>query len=123
MTNDNSCQSDGSEPPESCLSPVPAFAPMAKFATESHHRHFHPPAIRAAARLVDRVFGRRPHSPLPLSGHANHSVEAATPARQKRKTVSVGQSTNTRFASPHTRRHTAPKSYIIDSTLLNNYEG
>jgi len=98
-----------------------AFSPMAKFATDSHHRHFHPPAIRAAARLVDRVFGRRPHSTLPPSGHASHSNNEATPESHKRKTASVGQSTNTRFASPHTHRRTKSKGHPLAINRIATY--
>ena len=83
--------------------------------------------VDTTARLVDWVFGRRPHSTLPQSGPANNRVNEPTPKSQKRKTASVGQSTNTRFASPYTRQHTVttgqPISYIFDSVLLNIDEG
>jgi len=83
--------------------------------------------VDTAARLVDWVFGRRPHSPLRQSGHANHSVNEATPKSQKCKTASVGQSTNTRFASPQARRHRTPESksssYNFSSASFNIHEG
>jgi len=55
-----------------------------------------------SGRLVDWVFGRRPHSTLPQSRHAHQRVNEPKRAIQPCTTASVGQRTNTRSASPHT---------------------
>ncbi len=70
-------------------------------------------ATSNARRLVDWVFGRRPHSTLPQSQRASNPVNAVRRALQKCQTASVGQRTNTRSTSTHTHWHTRQQNHSL----------